>query len=61
MSIEQRVALLERELSALKAQVEQQSTAKDWHRSVGVFADDPVFEEMVREGRKYREQQREAD
>jgi hypothetical protein len=61
-TLEQRVATLERELTALKAQVEQQpAAAKDWRRSVGVFTDDPVFEEMVREGRKYREQEREPD
>ena len=60
-NLEQRVAFLEHELSELKARVEQQSAARDWRRSVGLFADDPVFEEMVREGRKYREQQREAD
>jgi len=60
-TLEERVATLERELTALKQKVEQGPSARDWRRSVGIFADDPVFEEMVREGRKYREEQREPD
>jgi hypothetical protein len=56
-TLEERVATLERELSALKEQVSQSTTAKNWRLSVGIFAEDPVFEEMVREGREYREQQ----
>lgn len=60
-TLEERVASLERELSELKKQLAHHQSAKDWRRSIGIFADDPVFAEMVREGRKYREEQREPD
>jgi len=33
---------------------------KDWRRTVGMFADDPDFEEMVQAGRAIREADRKA-
>lgn len=60
-TLEERVATLERELTALKEQVQAKPGEQDWRKSVGIFADDPVFAEVIREGRKYREQHREPE
>ena len=35
-------------------------TRKTWNDTVGMFQDDPFFEEAVKEGRDYRESQRGA-
>ncbi|MFN7946703.1 MAG: hypothetical protein U0Z53_15230 [Blastocatellia bacterium] len=55
--IEMRLATLEAEVEQLKGQVETNSrTKKDWlDETYGVFANDPVFDEIVELGRKYRE------
>jgi uncharacterized protein YydD (DUF2326 family) len=55
-SLEKRVTRLEAELASLKAQ--KPSTPKEvtgWQSIVGVFADNPYFEEAVAIGREYRE------
>jgi len=54
-TLEQRVEQLEK----LVAQIGSGSAgrAKDPWRTYGVFKDDPEFEEAVRLGREYREQQ----
>ena len=49
--LEQRVARIERELR-LKP---KRTSGKWWIDSAGRFENDPVFEEMVRLGREYRE------
>jgi hypothetical protein len=56
-SIEQRVAVLERELSELKTQ-RGNGRVKDWRRTVGMFTDRPDMEEVFTEAMKLREADR---
>ena len=56
--LEKRVAALEKAVEVLKAQIAQASEKKTshwWHDEAGRFANDPVFDEIVRLGREYRE------
>jgi hypothetical protein len=55
-SLEERLALVEAMLVDLQRQVETNSAPKSWLEQItGAFQDDPVFEEMLRYGREYRE------
>lgn len=58
---------LEKRLTELEADVRDLQTVvshsegrrvRSWFEDTGRFADDPLFEEMVQLGRKYRESQR---
>jgi hypothetical protein len=55
--LEARVTALEEEVARLKAKLED--TAKSpipwWKKIAGTFANDPIYEEAMRLGRKYRE------
>lgn len=56
-SLEERVTVLEAELQQLKQQSERDKSPdapRGWQRLVGVFQDDPEFEEAVRLGREWR-------
>ncbi len=56
-SLEERVAVLEAELKQLKQQSEPDKLSdapRGWQRIVGIFQDDPEFEEAVRLGREWR-------
>jgi hypothetical protein len=56
LSLEERLALVEATLADLQRQVEANSAPKSWLEQIaGTFQDDPVFEEMLRYGREYRE------
>jgi hypothetical protein len=55
--LEKRIAKLEQEIVDLKKQL-RSLPIKDWRSTVGMFANDPVFDEIVRLGREYREEQR---
>jgi len=44
-------------VAELAAQSTRSDRKKDWRRSIGVFRKDPDFEEAVRLGREYRDQQ----
>ena len=57
LSLEQRVAVLEQELSELKAQ-RGNGHVKDWRRTVGVFTDNPEMKELFAEAMKLREADR---
>ena len=57
--LEKRVESLEREMRTLKDLLAQDNDKKDWRSTFGMFANDPLFEEIVRLGREYRAQQRE--
>jgi hypothetical protein len=60
--LEQRIASLEREVYQLKLQLRNSGIPKNWESTVGMFANDPTFDEIVRLGREYRDQQnREMD
>ena len=56
-TLEQRVAVLERELSDLKAQ-RGHGHVKDWRRTVGMFTDNPGMKELLAEAMKLREADR---
>lgn len=56
-SLEQRVAALELEVSALKARPGN-GRVKDWRRTVGRFTDDREMQELFAEAMKLREADR---
>ncbi len=56
-TLEQRVQELEKKVAELSAQSIPPPRKKDWRRTIGIFQNDPEFEEAVRLGREYREQQ----
>lgn len=55
-SLEERVCLLEQELTQMKSQLAAPQK-KDWLSTFGAFADDPLFDEIVQTGREYRQSQ----
>lgn len=64
LSLEERVAALEAELEQVKRRQQETVSAEEprgWRRIVGVFKDDPGFEEAVRAGREWRESFRPKD
>ena len=44
-------------VAELSAEASGPTRKKDWRRTIGIFKDDPDFEEAVRLGREYRQQQ----
>ena len=56
-TLEKRVDELEKRLGKLNARMEREPRLKDPWRTFAAFRDDPDFEEAVRLGREYREQQ----
>ena len=59
--LENRIAVLEKEVAFLKQKIEKEEKAKEpwWMQRIGVFADDSAHEEAIRLGREYRLSQRE--
>jgi hypothetical protein len=55
--LEQRAAKLEREVAELRRLLTQPQRKKDWRATVGMFKDDPYFEEIVELGRQWREEE----
>ena len=54
--IEKRVAVLERELANLRRQVEGTNAPQPWwERIAGTFENDPVYQQAMKLGRKYRQ------
>ena len=55
--LEKRVTALEEAVARIEAQVAPTPATQRhwWHDDAGAFADDPVFDEIVRLGREYRE------
>ena len=58
ITLEERVALLEREVLTLKRQLSKPTTTPWGDQVHGVFADVPAFSEATELGRQYREAQR---
>jgi len=54
-NLEKRVEALERELKSLKSAMQKKSREPWWERLAGTFEDDPIFDEIVDAGRKYRQ------
>jgi hypothetical protein len=59
MTVEERIAVLEKELTDLKRVVFGKRTEKDWRKTFGTSANDSGFEEMIRLGREIRLRERE--
>ena len=59
--IEQRVAILERELSELKAQRPRRRLGNPWKRMQGMLANEPLFDEWIQAIEEYRQQCDERD
>lgn len=57
VTLEERVALLEREVLQLKRRLNKPAIVPWWEEISGVFADIPAFDEAVDFGRQYREAQ----
>ena len=56
-TLEKRVEELEKKVAELSAKPASVTRNKDWRRTIGIFKDDPEFDEAVRLGREYRQQQ----
>ncbi len=54
--LEQRVENLERQVEEMRRELRPLSPLKSMDETFGMFADDPEFDEIVRQGRKYRNQ-----
>jgi hypothetical protein len=57
-SLEERVASLEREVAALKANALNGQRRKDWRRTIGIFTDNPGMQRVFEEAMKLREADR---
>jgi len=58
-TIEQRIETLEEEVRQLRAAVKKGEREQPWWERVGgMFKDDPVFDEIVDAGKKYRRSRR---
>lgn len=55
-TVEERVAMLEKELTKLKQFIQGARVAKGWRKTFGLSANDPGFDEMIRLGREIRAQ-----
>ncbi|MEO0414232.1 MAG: hypothetical protein AAF226_04670 [Verrucomicrobiota bacterium] len=55
MSLEERVELLEKRIATLESERGAKKKGVEKHPGFGMFADNPVFEQMVEEGKKYRD------
>ena len=56
-SLEERLADVEREIAALKRLLGQ-TQVTGWERTFGMFADDPEFDEILRQGDEIRRRDR---
>jgi hypothetical protein len=54
-NLEKRIEALERELKLLKSAIQKKSREPWWERLAGTFEDDPIFDEIVKAGSKYRQ------
>ena len=55
--LESRIVALEREVARLKIRLLEKSTGS-WRDIIGTFANDPMYLEAMKLGRKYRESTR---
>ncbi len=58
MTLEQRMAALERKVTELEAALANGGRVKDWRRTIGMFTGDEVMKRIDEEGRKWREAER---
>ena len=55
---EARLERLEADMKEIKAMLQAQQPKQGWKAIVGAFADDPVYEEILRLGNEVREKER---
>lgn len=53
-ALEKIAAELKRQLEELRSQPNDKPKPDDWTKIVGIFADDPTFEDAMRYGREWR-------
>jgi hypothetical protein len=58
-TLEDRMARVEKLVDELVQKARSSECAKDWRRTVGMFDGDPVMKEIIEEGRRIRELDRE--
>ena len=58
LSLEQRVAALERQIAELKSQKSNGPAKGDWRQTVGMFTDDPGMLDLFAEAMRLREADR---
>ena len=58
-TLEERVAVLEKQVAELLSDSQKPKREKDWRRTVGMFTGDPVMKEIHEEARRFREEDRE--
>ena len=58
MTLEQRVAELERLVDKLMEGSDRSTQEKDWRRTVGMFDGDEVMKKIIDEGHRIREEDR---
>ena len=56
IEMEKRLLILEHEVKIIKAK-EKNKTTSWWHRRLGAFKDDPLYDEAMQLGREWRESQ----
>jgi hypothetical protein len=57
-TLEERVAALEETIAQLLSQSDLVVIKNDWRSTLGMFADDPIMQEIDEEGRRIREADR---
>jgi len=57
-TLEERVIKLEKLVDTLLQQVDVSARKKDWRRTAGLFDGDPLMKEIIEEGRRIREEDR---
>ncbi len=57
-SLQERVAMLEKQMASLLAQPTNLEKQKDWRRTVGIFTNDPDMQELFADAQKIREADR---
>jgi hypothetical protein len=61
-TLEERITVLENQVAQLSRRLrpgEKLPPEKDWRSTLGMFANDPIMKEIIEEGRKIRELDRE--
>ena len=61
LTLEERVTALEEAVAHILSQSATGAGKKDWRSTLGMFADDPVMQEIDEEGRRIREADRQQD
>jgi len=58
-SLEDRMSRVEKIVDELVQKAGSVEPPKDWRRTAGMFDDDPIMKEIIEEGRRLRELERE--